>query len=69
MLVKTEDTAFVKDQDSGAFINIDDEAYKKFKAAQAQAKKNREVCNRIDAVESDLKEIKDLLLQVLNGRN
>lgn len=69
MLVKTEDKSYVKDQESGAFINIDDDAYTKFKAAQAQAKKNREVCNRIDAVESDLKEIKNLLLQVLNGRN
>lgn len=69
MLVKTENEGFMKDTSSGAFINTDDTAYARFVAQRASIKKNNDLCNRISAVENDLRDIKNLLLQVVNGRN
>lgn len=69
MLVKTETEGYMKDTSSGAFINTDDASYARFMAQRASLKKSNELCNRIDAVENDLREIKNLLLQVVNGRN
>lgn len=69
MLVKTEDSKYLKDTESGAFINIDEAGYKRFKAQRAAAKRTDEICERMNAVETDLREIKDLLLKVVNGRN
>ena len=69
MLVKTETAGFMKDTSTGAFINTDDKAYAKFVAERSNAKNSKDLCNRINAVEDDLKEIKNLLLQVVNGRN
>lgn len=69
MLVKTETEGFMKDTATGAFINTDDASYARYMAQRASIKKNNDLCNRIDAVENDLREIKNLLLQVVNGRN
>jgi hypothetical protein len=69
MLVKTEADGFMKDTSSGAFINTDDASYAKFVAERSKAKNSKNLLNRISAVEDDLKEIKTLLLQVVNGRN
>lgn len=69
MLIKTEDSSFAKDSESGAFINIDDAGYQRFKAQRAAAKQTSDLCDRMNAVEGDLREIKNLLLQVVNGRN
>lgn len=68
MLVKTDTPGFLKDTSSGAIINNDDEAYRKFQAAREASKKNNELCKRIESVEDDLKDIKNLLLQIVNGR-
>jgi hypothetical protein len=69
MLVKTDTEGYMKDTSTGAFINTDDTAYARFLAQRNSIKKNNELCNRISAVEDDLREIKNLLLQVVNGRN
>ena len=69
MLIKTDQPGYLKDTTNGAIINNDDEAYRKFLAAREASKKNNELCKRIDAVEGDLKDIKNLLLQIVNGRN
>jgi hypothetical protein len=69
MLVKTETDGFMKDTSTGAFINTDDASYAKFVAERSKVKNSKELSNRISAVEDDLKEIKTLLLQVVNGRN
>ena len=69
MLAKTESDEFMKDMSSGAFINTDDASYAKFVAERLKAKNSKDLCNRIGAVEEDLREIKNLLLQVVNGRN
>jgi hypothetical protein len=69
MLVKTEADGFMKDTSSGAFINTDDASYAKFVAERSKVKNSKELSNRISSVEDDIKEIKTLLLQVVNGRN
>ena len=69
MLVKTETAGFMKDTSTGAFINTDDTSYVKFVAERSKAKNSKELTTRISAVEDDIKEIKNLLLQVVNGRN
>jgi hypothetical protein len=69
MLVKTDVDGYMKDTSTGAFINTDDAAYARFVAQRSESKKSRDLCKRIEAVENDLRDIKELLLQVLNGRN
>jgi hypothetical protein len=69
MLVKTDHPGYLKDTSSGAIINNDDEAYRRFQAAREASKKNNELCKRIDAVEGDLKDIKNLLLQIVHRNN
>jgi hypothetical protein len=69
MMVKTEADGFMKDTSSGAFINTDDASYAKFVAERSKVKNSKDLCARIGAVEDDLREIKNLLLQVVNGRN
>lgn len=69
MLVKTDHPGYLKDTSSGAIINNDDEAYRRFQAAREVSKKNNELCKRIDAVEGDLKDIKNLLLQIVHRNN
>ena len=68
-LVKTNVPGFLKDTDSGVIINNDDEAYRKFLASRDAARNAKDLAKRVSAVESDLKEIKHLLLQIVNGRN
>ena len=69
MLVKTDEHGYLKDTETGAIINNDEESYKKFLAAREANKKNNSICNRIEEVENDLRDIKSLLLQLVNGRN
>jgi hypothetical protein len=69
MLVKTDTEGFMKDTSTGAFINTDDISYARFMAQRSSSKKSQDLCKRMDAIEGDLREIKDILLQVINGRN
>ena len=64
--VSTPDTLVTS---TGAFINTNDAAYARFVAQRANIKQSKDLCKRITAVEDDLREIKNLLLQVVNGRN
>lgn len=69
MLVNTNHPGYLKDTDSGVIINNDEEQYKKFLAAREASKKNNNLCKRMSEVENDLRDIKSLLQQLLNGRN
>lgn len=63
--LKTDFEGLVKDVHSGAVLNVDNtrlEAYKKQKAAMSLNIENNE---RINKVEKDLNEIKDMLNQLL----
>lgn len=62
---KTDVEGYVKDMNSGAVLNVDNvklEAYKKQKQFMANSMKNHE---RIEKVENDLKEIKEMLSQLI----
>jgi hypothetical protein len=62
---KTDFEGLVKDPNSGAILNVDNaklEAYKKQKQALETNMKNAE---RINKVENDLNEIKEMLGQLL----
>lgn len=69
MLVKTNHHGYLKDTDSGVIINNDDEEYKKFLANREAIKKNNNLCKRIDEVENDLRDIKELLLKLVHRNN
>jgi hypothetical protein len=63
--IKTDVEGLVKDQYSGAILNVDNEklnAYKKQKYAALKASKTNE---RLNKVEDDINEIKHMLQQLL----
>lgn len=64
--IKTDVEGLVKDPRSGAVLNVDNKrlaAYKKQKAFMQNSVQSTE---RLDKVENDLAEIKDLLKQLLS---
>jgi len=69
----SEDTwnfyGYVKDPDTGAIINNNEEEYKKFIAARESSKKTRDLSNRMSEVENDLRDIKSLLQQLVHRNN
>ena len=67
MLQKTNTPGFYKDTETGAIINKNDTDYEKFKAAREEIKKNKQLAVRMDNLETELKDIKSLLLQLVNG--
>ncbi len=66
MLVNTNHPGYVKDTKSGVIINTDTEEYKKFLAAREANKNSKNLQRTIEDVQRDLKEIKSLLLQIVN---
>jgi 5'-3' exonuclease len=63
--IKTDVEGFVKDPSSGAVLNVDTEklsAYKKQKQFYENNKKNSE---RIEKLENDIGDIKEMLQQLL----
>jgi hypothetical protein len=67
MLQKTNTPGFYKDTETGAIINKNDTDYEKFKAAREEIKKNKQLAVRMNNLETELKDIKSLLLQLVNG--
>lgn len=68
MYVKTDVEGLVKDTESGAILNVDNAklaAYKKQKAFMADRTKDSE---RINKIENDLNEIKQLLQTLVKDR-
>lgn len=66
--IKTEDPNLVRDVQSGAIINMNDGYYQQILIARSQQKKTKDVCDRMQEIESELSEIKSLLKQIINGR-
>ncbi len=52
----------------GVIINTDDSYYKQLKLMRNQRKQTEAVCDKMKSLESELTEIKNLLKQVLNGK-
>lgn len=69
MLVKTDVEGYAKDLNSGAVLNVDNNklsAYKKQKAYMSDREKDSERLNR---VENDLNDIKNMLQALLRENN
>lgn len=71
-IIKTDVDGYIKDLDSGAVLSSNDKArdqYRKRRAAAREADEQREMNEaRLNKVETDLSEIKDLLLQILQKK-
>ena len=70
MLVKVNDSTFVRDIQSGALINQDyssrDEYYAKVKMISNQKQELNTVRSEIDVIKNDISEIKQLMFALLN---
>jgi hypothetical protein len=70
MLVKVNDSTFVRDIQSGALINQDysarDEYYAKVKMITNQKQELNIVRSEIDSIKNDISEIKQLMFALLN---
>ena len=70
MLVKVNDSTFVRDIQSGALINQDyssrDEYYAKVRLITNQKEELNTVRSEIDNIKNDVSEIKQLLFALLN---
>lgn len=60
---------FIRDVSTGAIINKDDNYYKMILAKRKEKQKADDFQERMYCLECELTEIKDLLKQVLNGKN
>jgi hypothetical protein len=60
---------FVRDDGTGAIINKDDNYYKMILLKREEKRKTECFHQRMHTLECELVEIKDLLKQVLNGKN
>jgi autotransporter adhesin len=70
MLVKVNDSPFVRDINSMALMNTDEQAktdyYTKARLLQNQKEEINKVKSEINEVKSDLQEIKSMMMQLLN---
>lgn len=57
---------YVKDTESGAIINNNDDEYKKYLAARESSKRSKDLSHRISEVENDLRDIKSLLEKLVH---
>jgi hypothetical protein len=65
-------TTFMKDPVTGTIINTDDSVYKHILRVRNLNKKNSEsiqLTKKLNEVETELTEIKNLLHQILDGKN
>ena len=63
--VKTDVEGLVKDQYSGAILNVDNEKLIANKKQKQAAMKASQTADRLDKVENDIGEIKQMLQQLL----
>lgn len=66
--VKTEDPSFIKDRATGAVINRDVVGFNKFKEERRRILEQQKLANEVNQLKSDVTEIKQLLLQLVNGK-
>ncbi len=66
--IKTTSPGYVIDESTKAIINIDNSGYQKILEQRKKDKEMRQLNERIDHLESDISEIKDMLIKALGGR-
>lgn len=65
---KTDDPGFVREPRTTAIINIDTKGFKRFKEERAQILKTQQLAKDVASLQSDMKDIKQLLQQLVNGK-
>lgn len=60
---------FIRDDSTGAIINKDDNYYKMILSRREEKKKAESFQEKMYSLECELTEVKNLLKQVLNGKN
>lgn len=64
-LLKTDNQGYFKDQSSGVIINMNDDHYMQILAERERLKQHSNLCERMKDLESELSEIKSLLIQAI----
>lgn len=67
-LIKTNVSGFYKDTETNAIINTNND-YEQIKKQKLKVKEFDDLKNKVKTIESDMKDIKNLLLQLVNGKN
>lgn len=66
--IKTNSPGYFKDPSSGAIINTNDEQYRNILMQRDRVKETKAMTEKMTSLETELSEIKSLLMQVINGR-
>lgn len=73
MLVKVQESEYVRDTNSMALLNYDSSAMNEYLAKAKMLKTQREeiskINNEIDSLKTDIKDIKGMLIQILSDKN
>lgn len=66
--IQTTSPGYVIDESTKAVINIDNSGYQKILEQRKKNKEMSQLNNRVEKLENDISEIKELLIKALNGR-
>lgn len=69
MMIKTEDSSFVRDPSTNALINNNADAYKLYIQQRKQQKDKSDLQGQIDNLKSDLGDIKQMLSVLIQREN
>jgi hypothetical protein len=69
MIIKTEDSSFVRDVGSNALINSNIDAYKLYQQQRRQQKDRSNLQEQIDVLKNDLGDIKKMLSVLIQREN
>lgn len=69
MMIKTEDSSFVRDPSSNALINSNVDAYKLYIQQRRQQKDRSDLQGQIDNLKNDLGDIKQMLSVLIQREN
>lgn len=69
MIIKTEDSSFVRDASSNALINNNIDAYKLYQQQRRQQKDRNNLQEQIDVLKNDLGDIKKMLSVLIQREN
>jgi hypothetical protein len=67
-LMKTNIPNLYKDSETNAVINTSDE-YQIYKSKRDKFKQEQDLKNKVLKMENDIADIKNMLLQIVNGKN
>ena len=67
-LIKTNVPGYFKDTETNVIINTSDE-YSYYKLKKDKSKEFESLKNKVNKMDNDISDIKNLLLQLVNGKN